>query len=128
MSLVTPLSRVLGLGSAKDGTEHWWGQRVSAVALALLGLWLLFGLAGLEGFDYGAVATWIRSPLNSVVSLLAVLTLCYHSQLGVQIVVEDYVHAPGLKLATLLASTFAHWALAAAGAFAVLKIAFGMTP
>jgi succinate dehydrogenase / fumarate reductase membrane anchor subunit len=125
MSLVTPLNRVLGLGSAKDGTEHWWGQRVSAVALVILGLWLAVGLAGLQTFDYAAIAAWIRVPINSVMLLLTVLTLCYHSQLGVQTVVEDYVHAKGLKIMALIASTFAHLLLAAAGAFAVLKIAFG---
>ncbi len=126
MSLVTPLNRVLGLGSAKDGTEHWWGQRVSAVALAVLGIWLAIGLAGLPSFDHAAIAAFVSAPLNSVMLLLTVLTLCYHSQLGVQIVVEDYVHSAGLKVATLIASTFAHFVLAAAGAFAVLKIAFGM--
>jgi succinate dehydrogenase / fumarate reductase membrane anchor subunit len=126
MSLVTPLNRVLGLGSAKDGTEHWWGQRVSAVALAILGLWLAIGLAGLPSFDHADIAAFIRAPLNSIMLLLTVLTLCYHSQLGVQMVVEDYVHSAGLKVATLIASTFAHLALAAAGAFAVLKIALGM--
>jgi len=126
MNLVTPLNRVLGLGSAKDGTEHWWGQRVSAVALAVLGLWLVAGLAALDSFSYAAVTGWIRAPFNSVMLLLTVLTLCYHSYLGVQIVVEDYVHAAGLKIAALIGSTFAHLALAAAGAFAVLKVAFGM--
>ena len=125
MNLVTPLNRVLGLGSAKDGTEHWWGQRVSAVALAVLGVWLVAGLAGLDSFDYAAVSAWMRAPFNSVMLLLTVLTLCYHSHLGIQMVVEDYVHAPGLKLVTLIGSTFAHWAMAAAGAFAVLKVAFG---
>ena len=126
MSLVSPLNRVLGLGSAKDGTSHWWGQRVSAVALTILGLWLVIGLAGLDGFDFATVANWMRVPFNSVMLLLTVLSLCYHSQLGVQIVVEDYVHSAGLKVATLIASTFAHVVFAAAGVFAVLKIAFGM--
>ena len=125
MSLVTPLNRVLGLGSAKDGTEHWWGQRISSVALAILGIWLAIGLAGLTSFDHAAIAAFVAAPLNSVMLLLTVLTLCYHSRLGVQMVVEDYVHSAGLKVATLIASTFAHFALAAAGAFAVLKIAFG---
>ena len=126
MSLVSPLNRVLGLGSAKDGTEHWWGQRVSAVALVILGLWLVIGIAGLESFSYADVTSWMRSPVTSVMLLLTVLTLSYHSYLGVQIVVEDYVHTASLKIATLIASTFAHLLLAAAGAFAVLKVAFGM--
>ncbi len=126
MNLVTPLNRVLGLGSAKDGTGHWWGQRVSAVALAVLGLWLVVGLAGLESLSHAAVTGWIRAPFNSVMLLLTIVTLCYHSYLGVQMVVEDYVHTAGLKIAALIGSTFAHLFLAVAGSFAVLKVAFGV--
>lgn len=125
MSLVTPLNRVLGLGSAKDGTEHWWGQRLSAIALAVLGLWLVIAVAGLESFSYASVAGWVQQPLTSVLLALTVLTLCYHSQLGVQMVVEDYVHATGLKITMLIASTFVHILLAAVGVVAVLRLAFG---
>ncbi len=125
MSLVTPLNRVLGLGSAKEGTEHWWGQRISALALAVLGIWFVIAIAGLENFGYASVTVWIRQPVSSVLLVLTVLTLCYHSKLGVQIVVEDYVHAAGLKLATLIASTFMHVLLAAVGVVAVLRLAFG---
>jgi len=125
MSLVTPLNRVLGLGSAKEGTEHWWGQRISAVALAVLGLWLVIAVAGLESFGYTSIAGWVQQPLTSVLLVLTILTLCYHSQLGVQIVVEDYVHAAGLKITMLIASTFVHILLAAVGVVAVLRLAFG---
>ena len=125
MSLVTPLNRVLGLGSAKEGTEHWWGQRISAIALAVLGVWLVFAVAGLESFGYESVVGWVRQPITSVLLVLTVLTLCYHSQLGVQMVVEDYVHAAGLKITTLIASTFLHVLLAAVGVVAVLRLAFG---
>lgn len=125
MSLVTPLNRVLGLGSAKDGMEHWWGQRLSAVALAVLGIWLTLSVVAFESFTYAAVVSWAQSPFNSVMLILTVLTLSYHSQLGVQMVVEDYVHAAGLKIGTLIASTFVHILLAATGAFALLKLAFG---
>jgi len=125
MSLVTPLNRVLGLGSAKEGTEHWWGQRISAVALAVLGLWLVIAVAGLESFGYASVAGWVQQPLTSVLLVLTILTLCYHSQLGVQIVVEDYVHAAGLKITMLITSTFVHILLAAVGVVAVLRLAFG---
>jgi len=125
MSLVTPLNRVLGLGSAKEGTDHWWGQRISAVALAVLGLWLVVAVAGFESFSYASVAGWVQQPLTSVLLALTVLTVCYHSQLGVQMVVEDYVHATGLKIATLIISKFIHVLLAAVGLVAVLKLAFG---
>jgi succinate dehydrogenase / fumarate reductase membrane anchor subunit len=125
MSLVTPLNRVLGLGSAKEGTDHWWGQRVSAIALAVLGSWLIIAFWGFDSYSYGAVVAWIQAPVHTVMLILVVLTLCYHSQLGVQMVVEDYVHGHGLKVIVLIASTFAHFASAAAGVFAVLKLAFG---
>lgn len=125
MSLRSPLGRVLGLGSAKDGTEHWWGQRVSAIALLILGLWFAFALATLSGFSYEEAVAFIGRPVNSILLLLLTLTLAYHSYLGLQVVIEDYVHAPGLKLASLLLSRYAHILLGVAAAFAVLKIGLG---
>ena len=125
MSLRSPLGRVLGLGSAKDGTSHWWGQRVSAVALVILGLWFAFALATMSGFSYAEAVSFIGRPGNSILLLLLTLTLAYHSYLGLQVVIEDYVHAPGLKLASLLLSRFAHILLGVAAAFAVLKIGLG---
>ena len=125
MSLRSPLGRVLGLGSAKDGTSHWWGQRVSAIALVILGLWFAFALATMPGFSHAEAVSFIGRPFNSILLLLLVLTLAYHSYLGLQVVIEDYVHAPGLKLASLLLSRFAHILLAVAAAFAVLKIGLG---
>jgi len=126
MSLVTPLSRVLGLGSAKDGVQHWWVQRLSAVALAFLGLWLIFAFVGLEDLSYATVVGWIRSPLNSILMILTLSTMGYHSQLGVQMVIEDYVHAVTLKVSALILMTFAHIGIVVAGVFGVLKISFGV--
>lgn len=122
MSLRTPLGRVLGLGTAKDGTSHWWGQRVSAIALLFLGIWFTWYLAITPDFSHAAVVAAIGRPLNAVLLLLLTVTLGYHSYLGIQVVIEDYVHAPGLKLLTLLFSRFVHVALVAAAVFAVLKI------
>ena len=85
MSLVTPLNRVLGLGSAKDGVEHWRAQRLSAVALALLGLWLVVAFIGLADLRYDTVVTWLQAPSASILMILTLLTLGYHSQLGVRI-------------------------------------------
>ena len=115
MNLVTPLNRVLGLGSAKDGVEHWWAQRLSAAALALLGLWLIFAFLGLEDLSYATVASWIQSPLNSILMILMLLTLGYHSQLGIQVVIEDYVHTPTLKISALILTIFAHIGIVVAG-------------
>ncbi|MFL2554096.1 MAG: succinate dehydrogenase, hydrophobic membrane anchor protein [Candidatus Rariloculaceae bacterium] len=126
MSLVTPLSRVLGLGSAKDGVQHWWVQRLSAVALAFLGLWLIFAFVGLEDLSYATVVGWIRSPLNSILMILTLSTMGYHSQLGVQMVIEDYVHVATLKVSALILMTFAHIGIVVAGVFGVLKISFGV--
>lgn len=125
MSLRSPMGRVLGLGSAKEGVSHWWSQRVSAVALVILGLWFVSSLLRLGSFSYPLVRAFIGTPLNAVLLSLLIGTTVYHSQLGVQVVVEDYVGKHGLKVATLLLLNFAHMALAAVGIFSVLRIAFG---
>jgi len=122
MSLRSPLGRVLGLGTAKDGTSHWWGQRVSAIALVFLGLWFAWSLAVTPDFSHAAVVAEIGRPINSILLLLLSLTLAYHSYLGIQVVIEDYVHSPGVKIFALLVSSFAHVILTAAAVFAVLKI------
>ena len=125
MSLRTPLGRVLGLGSARKGSGHWWAQRMTAVALVPLGLWFVFALMSLSELSYTAVTGWIASPVTATLLLLFVSVLMYHSKLGVQVVIEDYVHAPWLTLSSLILSSFFHVALAAAGIIAILKIAFG---
>jgi succinate dehydrogenase / fumarate reductase membrane anchor subunit len=125
MSLMTPLNRVLGLGTAKGAAEHWWLQRVTAVALLPLGLWFAYALLTLPGFDYASVAAWVQQPVASILLILMVVAVGYHSALGVQVVIEDYVTGKGLRAATLMASTLAHVALCVAAVFAVLKIAFG---
>jgi succinate dehydrogenase / fumarate reductase, membrane anchor subunit len=125
MSLRSPIGRVLGLGAAKEGVSHWWSQRVTSVALLLLGLWFVTSLLRMPGFGYEVVITWIALPVNSVLLLLLIGSLVYHSHLGVQVVVEDYVQHHGLKIATMMLLTFAHVAVAALAIFAVLRIAFG---
>lgn len=124
----TALGRVLGLGSAREGTGHWWSQRVSAIALAPLGVWFVFSaaaLVGRTGADYLSVIDWIAVPVNAVLLMLLIATVLYHSHLGVQVVIEDYVHESGVKLAALLLQKFVHAVLAVAGIFAVLRIALG---
>ncbi|MBB6091790.1 succinate dehydrogenase / fumarate reductase membrane anchor subunit [Povalibacter uvarum] len=128
MSLRSPIGRVLGLGSAKEGVSHWWSQRVTAVALVLLTLWFASALLRLGDFSHAAVIAWIAMPFNAVLLSLLIGTALYHSQLGVQVVVEDYVVGHGLKVVTLLLLNFLHIALAALGIFSVLRIAFGAAP
>ena len=122
MKLRAPLGRVLGLGSAKDGTSHWWGQRVSAVALLFLGLWFAFSLTTSSDFSHAEVVAEIGRPINGILLLLLTVTLGYHSHLGIQVVIEDYVHAPGVKVLALIFSRFAHVLLVTAAVFAILKI------
>ena len=125
MSLVSPLNRVLGLGTAKGAAEHWWLQRLTAVALLPLGLWFALSLAALPDFAYGTVVAWMERPLTSILLILFVVAAGYHSYLGVQVVIEDYVSGKAAKVATLMLSTLAHAALTVAAVFAVLRIAFG---
>jgi succinate dehydrogenase / fumarate reductase, membrane anchor subunit len=128
MSLRTPLGRALGRGSAKQGSGHWWAQRLTAVALVPLALWFAIALATLPSLDYATVSAWIGGSYTSVLLILLVLTVALHSLQGVQVVIEDYVHAPGLKVAALLLVTFAHFVAGAAGVLAVLRVAFGSLP
>ena len=125
MNLVTPLNRVLGLGTARGAGEHWWVQRLTAVALVPLGLWLAVALARVDDFSYASMHAWIGQPVTSILLILTVLSLSYHSHLGLRVVIEDYLHAKALKLGALILSTFGHAALAIAAVFAVLRIAFG---
>ena len=125
MSLRSPMGRVLGLGAAKEGFGHWWTQRVTSVALLVLTLWFVAALLRLDDLNYALVVAWIAKPVNAVLLSLLVGTAVYHSQLGVQVVVEDYVVGKGAKIVTMLLLNFVHVALAALGIFSILKIAFG---
>lgn len=125
MSLRSPLAQALGSGSAKDGTEHWWAQRVSAVALLILGSWFLFSIMRLDSFAHAAMLEWAGGPFNSVMLVLLSVTLAWHSALGVQVVLEDYVHGPFIKVVSLLANRFVHAFLAIAAVVAILTIALG---
>ena len=124
MNLRSPLGTVLGSGSAKDGTDHWWMQRVTAAALILLGLWFLAAMLALPGFSHADMLGWAGRPLNSILLLLFCTTLAWHSQLGVQVVIEDYVHGAVIKVVSLVMNKFAHVFLVAAAVFAILKISF----
>ncbi len=121
----TPLKRVKGLGSAKSGTEHFWLQRITAIALAPLGIWFVYSVLTLIGADHAGVAAWMRHPLNGTLLALMTATLFWHSKLGVQVVFEDYVHAEWLKFTALILNNFIHVLLGAAAVISVLRVAFG---
>jgi succinate dehydrogenase / fumarate reductase membrane anchor subunit len=123
MSLRTPLSKVIGRGSAGEGVGHWWVQRVTAVALLPLTAWFVISLLGQTLQSYDAMRGWLGQPWVAVPTILLVFTLAWHSKLGVQVVIEDYVSAKGAKTTLLLLSTFVHIAAAVAGIFAILALA-----
>jgi len=124
MSLRSPLGRVLGTGSAKEGVHHWWTQRLTSIALVPLTIWFLVSLLTLPSFEHVTVISWIAQSWTALLLILFILVATWHSQLGVRVVIEDYVHG-GAKTLTLVLITFIHALVAAAGVFAVLKVAFG---
>ena len=124
MSLRTDLGKVRGLGSAKEGVNHWWAQRLSAVALVPLVLWFVASVASLAGADIVAVRAWIAQPVNAILLVLLIGATFHHMHLGVQVVIEDYVHSEWLKIAAIILVKFAAAFMAVAAGFAVLKIAF----
>lgn len=123
MSLRTPLGKVLGRGSAGEGVSHWWVQRVTSVALVPLSAWFAIALVTHSLHSYEEMRGWLGQPYVAVLTILLVLTLALHSKLGMEVVVEDYVHGKGAKTALLLLSTFVHVAAAVAAVFAVLLLA-----
>ena len=125
MSLRSPLGRVLGLGSAKEGTGHWLAQRVSAVALIPLTLWFMFSLLGLPALDYATVKLWLSYPLSGFLAILLIAALTYHSYLGTAEVIEDYVRAAGSKIFSLVLLRFLYVLAGGASIFAILRVAFG---
>ncbi|CAN5195111.1 succinate dehydrogenase, hydrophobic membrane anchor protein [soil metagenome] len=125
MTLRTPLSRVLGLGSAHDGTAHWWAERMTAVALVPLGLWFVISLLALDDLGYASVMAWVAAPLNTVLLVLLAAVSFHHSQLGVRVVIDDYVHARPLKLVSVVLVDFLHILLGVASIVAILSVSFG---
>jgi len=123
--LRTPLARARGLGSAREGVHHWWAQRLTAIALIPLVVWFAISLVMMSGADYGAVRAWIGSPVVMVLLILTIAVGLHHGQLGLQVVIEDYVHGDGSKLALIVAVRFIAVLFGLAAIVAVLRIGFG---
>ena len=128
MSLRSPLGRVRGLGSAKEGVTHFWAQRMTALALIPLTVWFVISLLFVLGADHGAVKAWVGSPVVAGLLILLIAATFYHAFLGLQVVIEDYIHGEGLKLVTLVTVKGASWLLAMIGVLSVLVLLLGETP
>lgn len=120
----SPLSRARGLGSAKAGVEHWWLERLTAVALVPLTLWFAASIIAHAGSGYDAFIAWLRTPLATLLMVLLLVALFYHTALGLQVVIEDYVHSAA-KIPMLAAMRLGCFVLTVAGVLASLRIAFG---
>jgi succinate dehydrogenase / fumarate reductase membrane anchor subunit len=125
MSMQTPLNKVRGFGSARSGTEHWWLQRVTAIANTVLAVFFIFLVISLVGESYQEVTATLASPLIAIAMLALILSVTWHMRLGMQVIIEDYVHGEGSKIALLLANTFFCAAMAIAAIFAILNLSLG---
>jgi succinate dehydrogenase membrane anchor subunit len=125
MALRSTLGRIRGLGSAKEGVAHWWAQRTTAVALVPLSLWFVANIVCLAGADYAATVAWFRVPFNATVMVLLIGATFYHAALGLQVVLEDYVHHEGQKIASILVIKGLAALFGVLAVVAVLKLAFG---
>jgi succinate dehydrogenase / fumarate reductase membrane anchor subunit len=123
----SPVGRAIGLGSAKEGVEHWWLQRVTAIALVPLTLWFVIAIVRLSGADVDTVRDWAGRPLPAILLALLLIATFWHASLGLQVVIEDYVHADLAKLGLVIVVRLVCFALTVAGIFAVLAMAIGST-
>ena len=123
MSGRTSLRRVRDLGTARDGVHHWWVQRLTAVALVPLSIWFVTSIILLAGSDHAQVTAWISNPIVAVFLMLTLIAMFYHLKLGLQVVIEDYIHAKPTKVACLLLNNFGNTVLALSCIFSVLKVA-----
>lgn len=126
MSMQTPLAKVRGLGSAKQGIHHWWAQRLTAVALIPLSLWFIYSLSVVTGAEYGNAIDWLSQPINAVLMLIFLFSLYYHASLGLQVVIEDYIDSEWQKITCLILVKFLVWLAGLSAAISVLKIYLGM--
>jgi succinate dehydrogenase / fumarate reductase, membrane anchor subunit len=125
MAYRTPIAKVRGLGAARSGLQHWKMQRLTAIANLLLVLWFMFSAMALSGSGYEQVRAWLASPVTASLVVLLIISTFYHARLGLQIVVEDYVHHEGARIALLVAIALIVLALAVTCIVAVLTVAVG---
>jgi succinate dehydrogenase / fumarate reductase membrane anchor subunit len=126
MKLRTPLANVRGLGSAREGTQHFWYQRITALVLIPLTFWIVVSILKLSSTDYATIALWFQSPINAVLFLMFLLALFFHAELGVQVVIEDYIHIEWQKISCIILVKFLAILAGLASVLAVLKIFLGL--
>lgn len=126
MKLQTPLAKVRGLGSAKQGTQHWWQQRLTAILLVPLSLWIMAALVSLTSMDYISVTRWMKAPVNAALLILFISSLFHHAQLGVQVVIEDYVESEWQKITSLILVKFLALFAGLVSVLAILKVFVGL--
>lgn len=126
MGLQSPLARVLGLGSAKKGVGHWWWQRMTSIALIPLGIWFVWSVVSLAGAGHAAASAWLQSPLNAALFIFFILAVFWHSLLGLQVVIEDYIHTEWLKMAVLIAIKLLIALVSVISVLLVLRIFLGV--
>lgn len=125
MELRSQLSRVRGLGASHEGAHHFWVQRVSGVALVPLVIWFVLSVSSVVGADLATFTAWVGSHYNPVLLVLLIVTMFYHAQLGLQVIIEDYVHGEAAKLTSLILVKFAIYLIGACAVFAVIRLTFG---
>ena len=125
MPAITPLARARGLGAAHGGVGHWKLQRLTAMSNAVLVLWFAFSAMALAGAGYEVVRAWLASPVTATLMILLVLSVFQHAPLGLQVIIEDYVHHPGARIAALVLVRLVVAGLAVACIVAILTVAFG---
>lgn len=124
MEMRSPLARVRGLGSSNDGIHHWWVQRLTGIALIPLVLWFVLYAVGLASADLATVKAWVGAHYNPVLLILLIICMFHHGQLGLQVVIEDYIHKESVKVTSLLLVKGGALLLGACSAFAVLRLTF----
>ena len=124
MEMRSPLARVRGLGSSNDGIHHWWVQRMTGIALIPLVLWFVLYAVGLASADLATVKAWVGAHYNPVLLILLIICMFHHGQLGLQVVIEDYIHKESVKVTSLILVKGGALLLGACSAFAVLRLTF----
>ncbi|MEX0692860.1 MAG: succinate dehydrogenase, hydrophobic membrane anchor protein [Rhodospirillales bacterium] len=125
MEFRSQLGRVRGLGASHEGAHHFWVQRVSGIALVPLVIWFVLSASSVVSADLATFKAWVGTHYNPVLLILLILTMFHHAFLGLQVIIEDYIHAESIKLTSLIVTKFALYLIGACAIFAVIRLTFG---